>query len=195
MRGGLKSRHGREPHPVARRADANGKPMHSWRVLLLPYLENRTLYQQYDFNEPWNGPNNRRLAKYCITWFRCPHSKSPFAETNYVVVVGSQTLWPGAACGSFDDVPDGTPQTVLVVETASSGILWSEPRDLDVSTMNVTINSAGGKGISSQHPGGANVVMADGSVRLLPDSTTWQSLHAVLTRNGGEDVAKLLGDQ
>jgi prepilin-type processing-associated H-X9-DG protein len=176
--------------PPAYVADANGKPMHSWRVLLLPYLENRMLYQQYDFNEPWDGPNNRRLAKYCITCFRCPHSTSPFAETNYVVAIGSRTLWPGAAGGSFDDIPDGTPQTVLVVETANSGIVWSEPRDLDASTMNVTINSARGKGISSMHARGANVVMADGSVRLLPDSMNWEALHALLTRNGGETPAK-----
>jgi prepilin-type processing-associated H-X9-DG protein len=176
--------------PPAYVADANGKPMHSWRVLQLPYLENRMLYQQYDFNEPWDGPNNRRLAKYCITCFRCPHSTSPFAETNYVVVIGSRTLWPGAAGGSFEDVPGGTQQTVLVVETADSGIVWSEPRDLDASTMNVTINSARGKGVSSLHLGGAHVVMADGSVRLLPDSMSWEALHALLTRNGGETPAK-----
>src|SRR5438105_1376638 len=49
--------------PPAYVADAEGKPMHSWRVLILPYLERNDLYQQYDFNEPWNGPHNSRLAE------------------------------------------------------------------------------------------------------------------------------------
>jgi uncharacterized protein DUF1559 len=47
--------------PPAYIADAEGKPLHSWRVLLLPFLEQRELYEQYDFDEPWDGPNNRKL--------------------------------------------------------------------------------------------------------------------------------------
>src|SRR6478735_1777869 len=42
-------------------ADADGKPMHSWRVLLLPYLEQKALHRQYRFDEPWDGPNNLKL--------------------------------------------------------------------------------------------------------------------------------------
>ena len=48
--------------PAAYVADRDGRPMHSWRVLILPLLEQRTTYDAYDFAEPWDGPNNRRLA-------------------------------------------------------------------------------------------------------------------------------------
>src|SRR4051812_10595310 len=48
--------------PPAYVADASGRPLHSWRVLILPYLEQKPLYNRYNFSEPWDGPNNRRLA-------------------------------------------------------------------------------------------------------------------------------------
>jgi Protein of unknown function (DUF1559) len=39
----------------------DGKPWHSWRVLILPYMEHSSVYEKYRFDEPWNGPNNRLL--------------------------------------------------------------------------------------------------------------------------------------
>src|SRR5262249_4828817 len=82
--------------PPACIADANGKPMHSWRVLILPYLDQRKLYQQYRFDEPWDGPNNRKLHDVSLKIFQCPsHDKSQMsAGTNYVVVIGPGTVWP-----------------------------------------------------------------------------------------------------
>ncbi|HZW34640.1 MAG TPA: DUF1559 domain-containing protein [Isosphaeraceae bacterium] len=44
-------------------ADATGKPMHGWRVLILPFLEQSAVYNQYDFSEPWDGPNNPRMTR------------------------------------------------------------------------------------------------------------------------------------
>src|SRR5262245_19381933 len=55
--------------PPAIVADANGKPLHSWRVLILPFLGGEDVYAKYDFNEPWNGPNNSRLQAELPEWF------------------------------------------------------------------------------------------------------------------------------
>lgn len=49
-------------YPPAYIADCDGRPMHSWRVLILPFLEQQNLYAAYHFDEPWDGPNNRKLA-------------------------------------------------------------------------------------------------------------------------------------
>ena len=57
-------------------ADATGRPMHSWRVLILPFLEQQSLYEQYDFREPWDGPNNIQLLGNMPDVFSCP-SRSP----------------------------------------------------------------------------------------------------------------------
>jgi hypothetical protein len=58
--------------PPAYLADATGRPMHSWRVLLLPFLEAQSLYDQYDFREPWNGPNNSKLLTKMPYFYSCP---------------------------------------------------------------------------------------------------------------------------
>ena len=72
--------------------------MHSWRVLILPCLQELALYDQYDFNEPWDGPNNHKLAGQIPSMYRCPSSNSPVGAslaTKYLAIVGSKTIWPG----------------------------------------------------------------------------------------------------
>ncbi|MEX2122162.1 MAG: DUF1559 domain-containing protein [Pirellulales bacterium] len=179
--------------PPAYLADANGKPMHSWRVLILPYLEHRQLYAQYNFSEPWNGPNNRLLANQFSAVFGSPfrcRSDDPAkpAETSYVAVVGPRTMWPGAESTTFGDIPDGATKTVLVVEVGGSGIHWMEPRDLDMSALKLAAQPAGTNPIASGHPGGPQAAMADASVRTLSKSMRRDTLEAFFTRDGGEPI-------
>jgi hypothetical protein len=163
--------------------------MHSWRVLILPYLEHRQLYARYNFNEPWNGPNNRLLANQIGDVFRCrTDNPAKPAETSYVAVVGPRTIWPGAKCVTFGDIPDGATKTVLVVEVGGSGIHWMEPRDLDMSALKLAARPARTNPISSGHPGGPQAAMADASVRTLSKSMRRDTLEALLTRDGGEPI-------
>src|SRR5438477_1249163 len=85
--------------PPAYIADASGKPMHSWRVLILPFFDQRqaTLFDKYNYNEPWNGPNNSKLHSETMHVYTCPSRPGRQANTDssYVVVVGPQTAWPG----------------------------------------------------------------------------------------------------
>jgi type II secretory pathway pseudopilin PulG len=96
--------------PPAYVADADGKPMHSWRVLILPYLGEKALYDRYNFSEPWNGPNNSKLHSEVSHVFRCPSRRfgQPNTETTYVAVTGPQTAWPGDKAVSMADLTDGT---------------------------------------------------------------------------------------
>jgi len=92
--------------PPAYIADENGKPMHSWRVLLLPYLEQDDLYDQYSFDEPWNGPNNSKLHD-ILPWnpFNCPSVGGTSA--NYMLVTGKGTAFDGDNETTGVDVADG----------------------------------------------------------------------------------------
>ena len=63
--------------PAAYIADENGRPMHSWRVALLPYLERSDLYNQYNFNEPWDSPGNLKVAEQLPQTYRCPRRRRP----------------------------------------------------------------------------------------------------------------------
>jgi len=176
--------------PPAYVADASGRPMHSWRVLLLPYLEQESLYKRYNFNEPWDGPNNSKLAAHMPAVYRCPsdaRSASP-TDTSYVVVVGPGTAWPGARGVPMGSIRDGTSNTILVVESSSSGINWMEPRDLHTLQMPATINPVNGQGICSCHHECAQVGFADGSVRTLNNGVPSNTIQALLTISGGEAV-------
>ena len=176
--------------PPAYVADADGKPMHSWRVFLLPFIDRNDLFEQYRFDEPWDGPNNRKLHNVTLNIFRCPSETSTNTNmTNYVAVVGPGTAWPGTKSTKLADFSDGTGNTLLIVEVADSGIHWMEPRDLHVLQMNPNINGKPGQGISSNHSGGAIVAFADGSAYFLSDDLPPETIKALLTIDGGEEVS------
>jgi prepilin-type processing-associated H-X9-DG protein len=177
--------------PPAYLADENGQPMHSWRVLILPFMcdgEAASVYQEYKFDEPWNGPNNGKLAGRMPHVFACPSDPAE-GVTNYAAVVGDDTMWPGAASVSIRKIVDGTSGTIAIVETAGPSIPWLEPRDVTVAEALRGINAEGAQGgISSYHPGGANVLMADISVHFLDESTPPETIRALLTIAGGEEA-------
>ncbi|MBI3864463.1 MAG: DUF1559 domain-containing protein [Planctomycetia bacterium] len=181
--------------PPAYVADEHGRPMHSWRVLILPHLseQGQEIYDQYRFDEPWNGPNNAKLALRCPDVYRCPecvrqNGRAKAWMTNYVAVVGPETAWPGERALKSREMTDGTTTTILVVEVADSGINWLEPRDLKLADMMLTINGPSGNCISSAHTDCARVGFADGHVNSLSNSLNPETVRALLTRNGGERV-------
>jgi prepilin-type processing-associated H-X9-DG protein len=180
--------------PPAFIADENGRPVHSWRVLILPFLDQAPLYNKYRFDEPWDGPNNSKLANAILPIYNCPSddhggTSNSSTATDYVAIVGGETAWPESGSAAIADIRDGTSNTLLVVEVANSGIHWMEPRDLHVVQMAPTVNAKSGQGISSRHTGGANGLIADGSVRFIPDSRSATELRAWLTAHAG-DVSK-----
>jgi hypothetical protein len=163
--------------------------MHSWRVLLLPYLDQGALYNQYRFEEPWDGPSNSKLAGQFGTIFHCPDDNggSP-TDTSYVVVVGPKTMFPGAGPMRMGHMKDGSQNTILAVEIANSGIHWMEPRDLSFDDAVLGINRKEGPGISSMHEGASQIALGDGSVRYVADSVLNETIRRLLERNDGEPV-------
>ncbi|MFH1267616.1 MAG: DUF1559 domain-containing protein, partial [Planctomycetota bacterium] len=176
--------------PPAYIPDENGQPMHSWRVLILPYLECGTLYDQYDFDEPWDSPANLALADSMPGVYGCPSDPASYgpAETGYAMIVGPKALSDGPTATPMREITDGTSNTILVVEASGCGINWLEPRDLDLDEFGLQINGAGAGGIHSYHPGGVNVLISDGSVRFLSETIDTRTLEALITKAGGEVV-------
>lgn len=189
--------------PPAYIADKNGRPMHSWRVLILPDLGENDLYKQYDFSEPWDGPNNRKLLAARPRVYACPADKevqSPRStETSYVAVVGPHSAWLGSKPRKLSELSAAT--TILLVETTDAGIPWTEPRDLSVDSLRsgfsgasvVTASSRHGdyNGFfySQRHSGGIHVACADGHTEYFPPGGLEPSLLSKCLQIGGFDDA------
>ena len=178
--------------PPAYIADKSGKPMHSWRVLLLPYLDCNDLYQAYDFTEPWSGPKNKKLLPLIPRVYTCPTDcPSDASQTSYAAIVGSNAAWAGekSRIGPAD-FPGGTSNTIMVVEVADSGISWTEPRDLSLDALGNAAGKPPALIPSSHHVARVNVAMADGSVRCLKkDSFSMDVLTKILQIGGCTDEA------
>lgn len=145
----------------------DGQPWHSWRALLVPFLESSSFVSEYKFDEPWNGPNNRRISwwQQCLPVFRCPSDASSDRKTtSYVAVIGSATLWPSVGSSSLQEVKS---PTISVVEVHESGVHWLEPRDLRFDQMSFEINQRRPAGIRSSHHTGGGVLPGEGGANVI----------------------------
>ena len=163
--------------PPAHINGANGNPSHSWRVLILPYLDSwgidgNAIHQAYDFSEPWNGPTNVSLpTPVPKSRFACPcGSEQHTTLTSYVVLVGPHTLFLGSATVSISELPESV-DPILVVEITNSDIQWIEPRDLSIGAIT---HSAEGNSmrLSRPHVGSFRYITARGRLGVLPAGTT-----------------------
>jgi prepilin-type processing-associated H-X9-DG protein len=173
--------------PPAYVVDGTGKPMHSWRVLILPYLEHAHIFNRYDQTQPWDSPANRQLLSEMPSTYQCQSSGQGGQNTSYVVVRGAETIFDADKPCKIASITDGTSNTILVVEAPHANIPWTEPRDLDFAQLNMVING-GANSPHSDHPGGTNVLLADGSVRYLSSSIAPENLRAMLTKAGNEMI-------
>ena len=173
--------------PPAYIADESGKPMHSWRVLILPFLDQQPLYSAYDFSEPWDGPNNSRLMSRMPPIYACPSHASPVGNMNtaYVAPFGEHCIFRGSQPVGISDILDGTSNTLMVGEAVNANIPWMKPDDVDISA-HPTIGDR--DGFSSDHTGGVQFLLGDGSVRFVTGTINAQTVQALFTRDGGETV-------
>ena len=174
--------------PPAALSSADGKPLLSWRVALLPYLDQKPLYDKFKLDEPWDSPHNKELIKYMPPVYGCP-------SRNLVGEPGMTAYRGFAAKGAFFDptspssnfnITDGTSNTIMAVE-AKQPVVWTKPDELPFNqdpAPGATALCAG-----SMHPGGFNAAFADGSIRFIKVSINQLTLRALITRAGGEVVS------
>jgi prepilin-type processing-associated H-X9-DG protein len=168
--------------PPADIGDEQGNPLLSWRVLLLPFLREDELFEEFHLDEPWDSPHNKGLLERMPpVYSERDQGWGAIGLTRYQVFVGPGTLFEPKAVVRLADVDDGKDNTLMVVE-ASDPVPWTKPADL-VFGPGKPLPRLGGI-----HSGGVSALFADGGVRFLKQSIAERDLHAIITRNGGEPV-------
>jgi Protein of unknown function (DUF1559) len=182
--------------PPAYTVDAEGKRLHSWRTLILPFVGEQTLYRRIDLSKPWDDPANAFLQEVDISVYRCPSSKIAPGMTTYQAMEDSRNAFPGTAPQKIDNITDGLSNTILLFESdGAEAVHWAEPKDqsmasfLSASQLQAKVNNSS-LPVKPSHRSGRNVVMVDGSTQFVPNGTKQEVLEGLATCYGGESVER-----
>ena len=157
----------------------DGKTPHSWRVALLPLLDEQELYDAYRFDEPWDGPHNRRLWEKMPDVYRYPGLPKNSTDTAYFVLTGPETVFSETQGTRFAQVPDGLSDTILAVE-AKRPVPWTKPEDIPYDSA-TPLPALGGFQETD-----CNLAFCDGSLRRLPLTLEEKVLRAMITKAAGD---------
>jgi hypothetical protein len=172
--------HGSLPPAVVYGPD--GTPLYSWRVLILPYIEQDDLYKEFHLDEPWDSEHNNKLLDRMPRTYAPPRGKQSKVPANHTVVhvfVGPGTAFEGPRGVAIGDFPDGTSSTLLLVE-AGDPVPWTKPEDIAYAPDRPVLPLPG------LFKDGFRAGMVDGSVRFVRSTIREDALRAAITRNGGE---------
>ncbi len=162
----------------------DGKPLLSWRVHVLPYLEENKLYEQFHLDEPWDSDHNIQLLDQMPTIFESPNLGDLGGKTVFLAISGEGTVFHKDQKTKFSDIADGSSNTVLFVEAdESEAVNWTEPTDWQFDKDDPM------HGLGGLRPGGFNAAFCDGSTRFISNSVDESIWAAICTMAGGEIVS------
>jgi len=169
--------------PPAYTVDAAGKPLHSWRTLILPFLGEKALYEKIDLSKPWDDPANKAAFDSQVVFYRCPSVELPAAHTTYLAVVAANGCFSPTQPRKLSEIRDDRNLTLMVVEVAANrAVHWMAPSDATEQEI-----SQLGTVAKPPHPGGAQAVCVSGSVLFVSADSTPAKLRALISIAGGDD--------
>ncbi len=170
--------------PPAHTVDATGMPLHSWRTLILPYIDDKALFKSIDFSKSWDDPANASAFNAPMpSVFRCPSLDSQPDMTTYLAVVASGScLRPGEG-RALDEITDGQSRTLLLIEVSGNrAVHWMSPQDASESMVRAMTDQK-----EWPHANGYNVVFCNGETTNLGANVTIDKLRAMISIAGNED--------
>lgn len=174
--------------PAPAICDKEGKPLLSWRVAMLPYLEEQGLYNQFRLNEPWDSEHNKKLVPLMPPVFQDPGlpEQAGGGLTTFQVLRGEKSAFPKDAEGlQLGAISDGTSKTIAVVEVSGErAVPWTKPEDLAFDP-DKPFDGLG----TDRRPGGLFIAaFLDGHVETLSPDVPPEVLKAMVTRAADDRV-------
>jgi hypothetical protein len=176
--------------PAAYGMKKDGTKLLSWRVYLLPYLEQAPLYAEFHLDEPWDSEHNKKLISKMPKLFSSPSLPDELAKkgmASYVAPIGEKTIFEGSEGTFIGKITDGTSNTIGILEAdAEHAVIWTKPDDLKIDWKDLK------KGLEIWKGGNNSIFMAalcDGSIRSISEKVDPALLKRLLQMNDGEPVA------
>jgi beta-lactamase regulating signal transducer with metallopeptidase domain len=161
----------------------DGKPLLSWRVAILPYVDQKALYERFKLDEPWDSEHNKKLIAYMPEVYLSRASKLHDGRTVYLTPRGAGTAFPGEQGIQFKQMTDGTSNTIAAVEVDDEhAVVWTKPDDWKFDPDHPKT------GLNDKYDGGFLAAVCDGSVRRVPNDVEAALLKAMFTAAGGEVI-------
>lgn len=155
--------------------DADGRPLHNWRVLLLPYVDHQTLYENIDLSVPWNDPVNAKFAAQMPDCFRCPSTDLSPGLTTYVANTTNSPRFPELLIGPH--ATETNSPTLLIYELPPAGAVpWMAPHDDHDGAILRSISES----TETAHTGGINYALTNGSVQFMSSQASKTDRAALL---------------
>lgn len=176
--------------------NTGGKFPHSWRVALLPYIDQQKLYDSYHFDEPWDSPANMDVMAKMPAQYRAPGEERKNLHTSYVVLVGNlvdnnsepaklQSMFSSKQGVKMPMIRDGLSNTLAIAEVKLDGkqaIQWTEPKDL-------TYDPAGElPKLGGLYPDGFYIGAADGAALFINSNTKPTTIKAMVSPAGSDVI-------
>ncbi|AWM36621.1 hypothetical protein GobsT_55580 [Gemmata obscuriglobus] len=161
--------------------DKDGKPLLSWRVAILPYIEEEEVYKKFKLDEPWDSDTNKKLIEKLPKVYAPIRVKAKPGETFYQTFTGKGALLGDKGGLKILDITDGTSQTVMLVE-AGDPVVWSKPADVPFDPEK-PLPKLGG-----MFDGAFHVALCDGSVRRIRRNFDANEFKKAITVAGGERI-------
>ena len=163
--------------PPAYTTDAEGKPLHSWRTLILPFLDQKSLYDQIDLTKPWNDPANAEAYQTALGVFNCPSTDLPPNHTVYLAVVTPNSPILPTKSRQISEITNGTSQTLLLIEVAAEhAVHWMAPQDVDEAIV-MSFRQA----TELHHKGGVHAVFVNGRVQFISSHIDGDRFRAMIS--------------
>jgi type II secretory pathway pseudopilin PulG len=189
--------------PAAAAPQAAGEPARSWRLRLLPQLDEQSLFDAYHHDEPWDGPHNLALSQSGVGVYACP-GDPPVSllqpHTNYFAIVDQRAAFLPDRDRPMSEITDDLSRTILLLEAAGRDTPWPKPEDLTIEEAHKLLTDASADAIVHHYfraPGFfykndqsqvVNVVFANGTVSSLELPLSNELATALLTIDGGETI-------
>jgi prepilin-type processing-associated H-X9-DG protein len=171
--------------PAQANFSKDGKPLLSWRVHLLPFVEQEALYKEFHLDEPWDSEHNKKLIAKIPGVYRSSAKLAKEGKTSYLGNAAEHGMF-GKEPVAIKEVTDGTANTLFVVDAADErAVVWTKPDDLKPDPAKPLA------GLLGRFQGGFNALFVDGSVRFIGEKVDPQTLNALFTRDGGEVLGRI----